>query len=163
VLIDYTTNAKKLVWQWKKGAATDLFALGNPVTGATNYSLCTYGSSGGAPALVLSALIPADGICGSAFCWSPTGTRGFQYRDPSGQADGITRVLLRTGGDGKAEVKLQGSGPNLPPIVPSDANHLISQDPVATVQLVNSAGECWESVFPAPATKAGGSLFRDKF
>ena len=39
----------------------------------------------------------------------------------------------------------------------------LTEYPVVTVQLVNTMGECWESVFAAPATKVDGTSFRDKY
>jgi hypothetical protein len=163
LLINGNQSNGKLIWEWGKGAATDLFALGNPVTGSTNYGLCIYGSSGGVPGLALTALIPAAGMCGGEFCWKPSGTKGFSYRDAAGQASGITKVGIHTGTQGEAKVSLKGRGSNLPHIVPANANNLLSQDPLVTVQLVNTMGECWESVFAAPATKVDGTSFRDKF
>jgi hypothetical protein len=157
---DPTTN--KLAWQWSKGAATDLFALGNPVTGTTIYRLCIYGSTGGAPALALRALIPAASMCGGGSCWRPSGTKGFDFSDSAGQADGIIRVVLRTGTNGTARVLLKGRGANLPAIVPANMTSLLAQNPIVTVQLVNSDGQCWESVYEARATKTTGTVFLGK-
>ena len=165
LFIKQTTDAtmNKLVWRWSKGAATDLSALGNPVTGTTIYHLCIYGSTGGTPGLALRALIPAASMCGGGLCWRPSGSKGFNYSDSAGQADGIIKVVLRTGTNGNAKVLLKGTGANLPAIVPANMTNLIAQDPTVTVQLVNSDGQCWESVYEAPATKATGISFRDKF
>jgi YVTN family beta-propeller protein len=153
---------RKLAWRWNKGAATDLFALGNPVT-STNYALCVYGSNGGVPSVALAALATAGSMCGTAFCWTSTGTSGFMYRDAGAHSDGLTRIILRKGTAGRAKVLVRAKGTNLPGITPADANNLIRQDPSVTVQLVNSAGECWESVYASPATTATGAQFRDKF
>jgi hypothetical protein len=151
----------KLVWKWLKGAATDLAALGNPVAGDTDYAACIYSTTGGIPALVMSAVAPGGSSCGGDFCWHPIRTKGFKYVDPPGTANGLTKIVLRTGANGEAKVIVQGKGPALPIPPPADMNTLLRQDPSVTVQVVNSAGQCWEAAYSAPATKLTGGLFKD--
>jgi uncharacterized delta-60 repeat protein len=105
VIKESGTAAKDtLVWKWTKGDATSLAELGQP-TGTTSYSLCLYA---GTTALA-SLVIPAD-----AMKWSAIGTIGFKYSDPSGAAEGVRKVILKSGAAGKAKALLKGKGSPLP-------------------------------------------------
>jgi hypothetical protein len=156
-------NSDRLVWKWSHGAATDLFAFGNPVTGSTDYGLCIYGSDAGVPALALAAEVNGSSMCAGTFCWRPIGVEGFKYRDRDGTAGHLSLVKLRTGGDGEARILVKAKGMNLPMPTPADGNNLLRQDPVVTVQLVNTEGECWQAVFHSPAQRVSGSLLKDRF
>jgi hypothetical protein len=61
----------QLKWQWKKGAATTLAELGDPIA-ADPYALCVYDANG----LRLSMNVPAGGICDGHPCWKAN-TKGF--------------------------------------------------------------------------------------
>lgn len=79
-------------------------------------------------------------------CWSASKT-GPTYKNKSGNAEGITRVSLKSG-TGKAKVKVQGRGPGL--ALPFS----ITDNTAGTVQLVENTGsgpKCWAVTFPAPA------------
>ncbi len=135
----------KLVWKWRKGAATTLADLGAP-TGATAYALCIYAGTS-------SVAIAAADIAPSATLWRPTNTTGFRYKDGAGSSAGIRKVILKAGGAGKARAVVRGKGANLP-------------DPPAgplplpvTAQLVNSTTDvCFEAVY-AGATVNDAATF----
>ena len=87
--------------------------------------------------------MPAAGSCNAANprpCWRAFG-RGFRYIDRDYTPDGVQKLVLKSGTAGKAQITLKGRGDNLdmPPL------------PVATlpirVQLVDSAGGCWEAAY----------------
>jgi hypothetical protein len=145
-----------LVWQWLKGAPTTKSEFGAPDV-ATDYALCVY-EAGAPQRLVLSADVPAGGMCGRSRlrpCWKATRT-GFRYRDGDGGADGVRSILLQEGlENGRAKVALTAKGAAL--AVPS----LVSLVPPLTVQLVNGAGRCWEAVYSVPA-QFEASTFRGK-
>ncbi len=146
----------KLLWKWKKGAATTLGELGNPIGGATGYHLCLYDLSGPFSTLAVRAAIPAGGLCHGKPCWSAAGSSGLGYRDRDASPDGITSVALKAGATGKTMITLKGKGAFLPALpLP------LAQDPTVTVQLSNDAGVCWESVFNAPATRNDAAQFKD--
>ena len=133
LLKDKTPDSKdKLVWKWVKGASTTQEELG-ALTGTT--ALCVH--AGTAAALLTSYNMPAD-----ATKWAAIGTKGYQFSDPAGSADGITKVLLKGSTEDKAKCLVKGKADNLPDL---DLAELIA--PV-TVQLLNSTDAmCFESRF----------------
>lgn len=141
ILRNSPAHAKdRLSWGWLKGAATALEDFGVP-TGTTAYALCIYAGTSTA------AIFEAD-IAPSATRWSPGGTTGFRYRDPSLSSDGIRKAILKAGAAGKAKAVVRGRGGALP-------------DPPAgplplpvTVQLANSANPvCFEGVYDGAGVK----------
>ncbi len=143
----------RLAWTWNKGSATPKSEFGSPLTD-TEYTLCVYdGAAASQP--VLRATIPAGGQCGKKPCWKAY-KLGFKYRGNKAHTpDGIAALVLKSGIDGKARLALTGRGvPLAMPSLPS------LQSPV-TVQLINSAGGCWQAVFSAPFKRQKPKLFRD--
>jgi cysteine-rich repeat protein len=128
----------RLAWRWKPGAETELADFGDPLT-TTDYALCLYDASTTSQP-VLEALAPAGGTCDGQPCWKEKGEKGFDYRDKGLDPDGLQRIALRAGVDGKARVLVRGKGVNLPmPQLPLKA-------PVI-VQLQASNGACWEAEY----------------
>jgi len=133
----------KVVWQWRKGQATTIADFGLPAD-TTDYLLCIYSGTGAS-----GYAIPAGAN------WGPLGTKGFKYKDGTAAADGIGKVVLKSGDDGKAQMQVSGKGPNLP-----DATLPLAL-PV-TAQLVNSSNDiCYTSTFAA-ATKNTSAGFAAK-
>jgi hypothetical protein len=153
----------RLTWKWSAGAATDLGSFGNPVSGSTDYALCVYGTASGTPELATSLVVPGGTTCGGDFCWRPTGTKGFKYRDRDGGAAAVTQIILKAGDDDRAKVIVKAKGANLPMPAAASPNNLISQDPVVTVQLANSEGECWQATYPGPALRVTADQFKDGY
>ena len=126
----------KLIWKWLRGAKTLQPEFGDP-RDATQYLLCFYG--GAAQTLIPGSdiSVPAD-----ATRWAPIGLKGFKYADATQASDGVQKVALKSGGDGKAKTMLIGKGAALPsltlPLTPA-------QFPL-TVQLLNGS-RCWSSTF----------------
>jgi len=136
----------RLIWKWLKGTATKS-ELGNPATGSTEYRLCVYDDG----ALVMSPGVDADGN------WSEL-TKGFKYSNTVGNADGLTKAVLKEG-TGTAKLLFKGKGAALPAPLP------LAQSTAVTVQLVKNLGsgsECWESVFTPAAIKSDATQFKDK-
>jgi acyl-homoserine lactone acylase PvdQ len=140
VLKDRTPDtADRLLWRWRKGAATSLADFGNPLA-STDYALCVYD---GGSALVSSANAPAAGTCGTRPCWRQTSS-GFKYGDRDLTPDGLQRITLVAGPSGVARIVVKGKGalldiPTLP-LLPLPAR----------VQLVNGDGVCWEADYSIP-------------
>jgi hypothetical protein len=126
-------NGDLVVWKWIKGEETVLPDFGDPEN-TQDYTLCVFDNG----ATKLEAAIPAGGTCGTAPCWKPIGTNGFKYINRDRTPDGILKVLLKTGADGKAKVIVKGKGTNLP----LGAGVLPMQLPV-DVQLQATGGACW--------------------
>ncbi len=128
-----------LSWKWLRGAATPLAAFGDPL-GATTYTLCLYD---GSSMVALEALVPPAGTCGSKPCWKAKGTTGFKYKNSAATADGIQKLDLKAGIDGKAKVTVKGKGEGLDmPALDQLALPLL-------LQLQASNGECWQSTYTA--------------
>lgn len=157
LLQDKSPDRKDMVkWKWLKGAATsmkDPAEFGDPLATAS-YSLCIY--HGGV--LLEELYVPAGGTCGSKPCWKPLRNhlqpppkilRAYKYRDKNRQADGVLKVLLRGGAEGKARVIFKARGPNVP-----DPG-LGLNEPVL-VELINSETPvCWSDTY------SGAAVFRN--
>jgi hypothetical protein len=125
------------LWKWVKGTLTTKADFGDPLA-STGYQLCVYD---GTSTLVSHAEAPAGGNCNSKRprpCWKESGT-GFKYVDRDLTPDGLQKVQLKAGLDGKAKILVKGKGDllSLPPMP-------IQTLPV-TVQLINDDGTCWEA------------------
>ena len=148
---DPTKN--RLTWKWAKGGETGADELSDPVAGNPLVRLCLYDES--AVAQPLRELdVPTGGLCGTAPCWKRAKSGTLSYRDPLGASGGVTRVVLKPGADGKAQVTLEARGPSLDlPALPLTA-------PV-TVQLLVSSGEtttCWQTTYQEPARNRDDAL-----
>jgi hypothetical protein len=134
-----TDTKDRLQWTWGKGEDTPKSAFGNP-TVDTDYRLCVYD---GESTLLTHAGAPAGGACNAKSpkpCWRESAS-GFRYVDRDLTPSGVQQLVLRAGVAGKAKVTLKGRGPTLhTPALP------ITHLPVR-VQLVNTAGSCWESTY----------------
>jgi hypothetical protein len=146
--------ASKVIFKWLKGEATDLADFDNPVSpSGPLYTFCIYDEQGGVPELVTEAQIPA----GSP--WEAISDKGFKYNDSTTAADGIQKVLLKSGASGKAKILVKGKGANLQvPTLP------LAQDQKVIVQLKRNLldGECWEARFSGPTIKNDDKTFKDK-
>jgi len=147
-LVDRSPDTRdRLLWIWKKGAATARAEFGDP-TSTTGYSVCLYDERGGAPQSILERHLPA----GSR--WSRL-AHGFRYRDPTLAQGGISSVTLREGASGRALVSVAGKGPPLalPPLP-------LAQRSAVTMQLLNGS-TCWEASY-STSTRNVGDRFRAK-
>ena len=139
-------------WKWKKGPAIALADLGDPLTG-TDYALCVYDEIAGGAVLALQIDAPAAAICDGRPCWQATSS-GFQYRDPLAASNGLRKLSIKAGADGRAAIKLIAKGGSVP--LP------ISQSPGVRVQLVSSDGPCWDARYTAPALRNDTDRFTDR-
>jgi hypothetical protein len=149
----------KAVWSWTRGAETPIEAFGDVGT-TTHHALCIYDASG-APQPVLDAVAPPGGVCsfvgfGAKLCWDsfPVFTiEYYRYRDKA-RRDGLLSMLLRSGTDLRAKLKVKGNGATL----------AAAPSPLALpvrVQLQNDTGACWEATYSVADANADG-LFRAK-
>lgn len=128
------TSKTKLKFKWKKGQSTDVMDFGNPGLGTTAYAVCLYHGS----TLIYEASVPAGPG------WTP-GTKGPKYKDKAGSEEGVTKLALKAGPDGKAKafVKADNKGGLMT---------LTETPPFAaplqfTAQIINSDNQCWEAQF----------------
>lgn len=141
----------QLKWLWLAGERTTLADYGDPL-GATQYTMCLYDSTG----LRLHANVPAGGVCVGKPCWKAVGTSGFRYGDKDLTPDGVQKLNLKSGTDGKAQIKLTVRGANL------GLPDLSTVAQPVTVQIKNSNGTCWETTFSAPPRYQSNTSFNDK-
>lgn len=122
----------KLIFKWLRGAVTTTAELGNP-SSTTDYTLCLY-SGGSVAALDIAA----------GESWKTLGSKGFKYKDNTGESDGAQGVLLKSGDAGRAKATVKGKGRNLPDeLTPPLELSVIAQ-------LVNGDNAtCFEAVFEA--------------
>ena len=147
----------KFQWRWKKGAATTEAEFGDPATDApvgTSYTLCVYDDLG----LLAQATAPAGGLCGvkePAPCWTERTGQGFNYvdSDQSIEPDGVKRIDLVAGPDGRAYVGFRAEGGLFP--FPSNGGFggipdLTGIASPLKVQLHNTNGLCFEANYSPP-------------
>jgi cysteine-rich repeat protein len=146
-----TPAQDQIKWKWLSGASTPLADYGDPVN-ATEYQLCVYDDGG----LLLDANVPPGGICRGKPCWKPTGTSGFKYSDSELTPDGVQKVGLKSGPDGRAQIQLAARGTSL------GLPDLSTVAQPVTVQIKNSDGICWEAIYSAPPRLQSSTQFKDK-
>jgi cysteine-rich repeat protein len=151
-----TIGKDKLSWQMSGGDAFDQADLGTPnVAMSTAYTLCIYDTAAAIPSLEASI-----DIAPSTTLWASKAPGGFQYTDKAGTSEGVTKLQLKTGIDGKTKVKLMAAGPSLALPSPFGSTFFL-QAPSVTAQLVNSAGQCWSTAFvEADTSRNDASSFK---
>ena len=156
VLKDSDNNASdKLAWKWLKGAATTQQEFGVP-TGTSGYTLCIYAGTVAAP--IAQANVPPDPTK-----WQPISDKGWKYKDQSGAASGITKVLLKGGAAGKSKVLVKGKGEGLPDLFSGVLPVASDEFPVSVQLLRNGTNLCWESAFAESDVKKNTEeLFKAK-
>lgn len=136
-----------LKYKSAKGDETSTADFSDPTDG-TPYELCVIDLDGGVPELVeCFQLAPGLG-------WKAKGN-GFQYKDKDGSQDGLTRLLLRRGAQGKTKIVARGKEMSLPALP-------LSQDPAVVVLLANDRGLCWVGRFDDPAKVNTAEKFKAK-
>lgn len=148
----------KLNWKVTNADTTFTSQFGDPVNGTTEYAVCIY--DGGS--LVYEGIVPPQGTCeGAAPCWSGN-VNGYRYRDPSAIRDGIARIKVRNGVEGRARVLVRARNN----IVTPTLDTALTPPPYGnqvTAQIINDGGECWEARFDngvVPFERNDSILFR---
>ncbi len=134
----------QMLWKWSKGSATATPDFGAPTT-TTGFALCLYD---GGPGLALTASAPAGGACKNGKpCWKASGAKGFRYGDADLTPQGIQKLTLQAGENGKAKIGFAGKGPLLRmPALATLAFPLV-------VQLQGTHGECWSATYVSSLTQ----------
>ncbi len=150
---------RTFAWIWTKGVLPlALGDLGDPVNGSTSYRLCVYDQTGGLPVFKMGAMVGPGGPCGDSQCWRALGSTGVGYKNKAGDADGITKLWLKSGAAGKSKVQLRGGGAFLPLPTPMSETEFFDQDAAVIVQLsASSPANCWSSTFDGSSTKRNDS------
>ena len=143
VIDDNPTKNTKDKFVWELSDAGFNAQIDNPIV-ATDYILCVYDGS----QIAMRATIEHGGTCGSKPCWKALGTRGFVYKNPSGNGDGFIAATLKRNADESVQISMTGKGTNLALPGPISATQYFTQSPNVTVALFKStSGECWQSDF----------------
>ncbi|MFM8409674.1 MAG: M12 family metallo-peptidase, partial [Alphaproteobacteria bacterium] len=109
-LLDKTNDRNdKVSFKWTRGQATAFGELGSPDT-TDDYDLCIYGPSN---SFVLGLKAPAGGTCNGRPCWKKADGKSFTYVDNAGDPDGISKLQVVAGPDGRAKAQVTGAGANL--------------------------------------------------
>ena len=137
-----------LKFKWTSGEATALADFGDP-TATDDYAVCIYDDVVPTAARVLEAEATTGGLCGSKPCWKAAGS-GYKFKavDP---VDGVRKVALRAGPDGKAKATIVARGERLMKLA------LPAPLPFV-VQLQASNGECWEAEFFAGGVRRNNDI-----
>jgi len=139
---DEIDRKDRLTWKWSKGLAVSQSTLGDP-SGATDYTLCIYDSTAGTDHLVGSVHVDP----GTA--WTDANPKGWSFAD-TGAEDGVQKMTLRTGADGKPKAQILARGAALPLPSPFSETAYFDLDGRVVVQLINNTTPlCLESRFPA--------------
>ena len=144
----------RLAWLWGRGVATVPADFGNPLAG-DGVTLCVYDGNG----LRTTVRVPGEAPgCGrtAKLRWRAT-RRGFAYADAKVADDGVQRLGLQSGVDGKARVALVARGAGL------DLPSLATLTSPVTIQLRSATGACWGARygFP-PALRRTATRFSDR-
>lgn len=121
----------RLIVKWTRGQSTSVAELADP-TASASYALCLYGGG----ALLGALAVPPD-----AAHWHRLG-KGYAYKDSSAAANGVTKVLLKSGTADNARILFKGAGAALPD-PPPGALATPLQMQVANLQ----TSVCWEAAF----------------
>lgn len=98
-------GSEKLKAQWKDFDQTTTRAdFGDPVTGASRYSLCLYADAMLAGEFFIDR---AGDACNGSPCWRPAG-QGWRYKDARAAATGIRQVTVKPGVTAAGAAKVLG-------------------------------------------------------
>lgn len=127
-------------FQWKAGSATDISEFADPTTAGETWSWCLYDDG----ALISGVDVP------SGTGWAAAGSTGFQFK---GDSNGVAKLKVKAGDDGKAQVQVQAKSKlgNYSAPAPAFTGPVVSQvvidDGVAPV--------CYQATFTAPKVNDG--------
>lgn len=128
--------------------------FGDPLVGGNSYRICVYDEAAGSPVLATGMTVPGGGTCGGKACWRAIADAGYVYGDKSGARDGIQKILLKGGTEGKGKIAITGKGASLPLPGPLAGAEYFRVDTNVVVQIWESQTEnCWQSHIGADAVK----------
>ena len=167
-IIDKTPDKKDVFkFVWVKGDATTPDEFRDPtMDDGAPYRICVWQESGGVE-LQFEADVTAGGICGKKPCWK-TNNPGTQltYVNKEQTPDGIKKLVLKSGEQGKAKITAVGKGENLK--LPADLSIL---DVPMRVQVLagfgagndpNDAATCFESLVTVGTKVGDPEVFKAK-
>ena len=162
---DDVMGRDKLKWRWSKSATKTpitLLDVGDPLN-TTTYDLCVYDTSCPEPCpdpeLGAIRTLRARVTVPPSMLWRDLSNKGrFIYRDPPASS-GVSLVKMKIGTEPGVGVKANRTNLVLSAV---NENQFFEQTPNVIVQLVNSAGGCWNSTFTTSVRNTSRS-FRTKY
>jgi photosystem II stability/assembly factor-like uncharacterized protein len=131
------TGRDQVTFKWAKGPAIAKPAFGDP-NGTTAFALCVYDGAVGGDVLVYRGRPGPP--CSKSPCWTDVST-GWRFKSPGG-TDGVTRVVLKSGTDGRAKIQVKAKG------APLAVGPLpLASTPSVSAELRSSDGACWGATF----------------
>jgi hypothetical protein len=153
---------EKLIAKLAYGPLLAQTDLGNPLLASgTDYKLCIYNS---ANALIDELDIARSGdTCGTDPCWkaiggAPPGGVGYKYKDDALTADGVFKIIYKSGAVGKSKLLVKGRGAPLPNGIAA----ALQSSPSATVQFRGSDAPVCLSVTLTDIKKNEPTFFKAK-
>jgi len=132
--------------------------LGDPVAGATAYTLCIYA---GDETLAGTLRVDRAGeTCGTKPCWKALGSKGWKYRDAEASSDGVNRLIARSG-TGKARVIVAGRNKERKALtaLPTGIAATLAGSERATVRVLTSDAGCFGATLDR-VRKDTGTFFK---
>jgi hypothetical protein len=166
---DDVAGKEKLIAKLGGGPATVQTDMGNPLAAelggtGTAFTLCIYDGNGDVAGTVL--VDRAGETCGTAPCWTSIGKapndpagpgKGYKYGDKAVAADGVLKLLFKSGDAGKTGAMTIGKGDGLPDGIPA----ALQMSAQATMQLRSSDGVCLSATV-TEITKQEAGYFKAK-
>jgi hypothetical protein len=120
---------RRLTFKWSARDVIDIRDLSNPVVARSGYDLCVYDAA--AVLVMATGVLPGE-VCNGRPCWRAR-PWGYQYRDPSAQSFGLTKISLKAAAGRTDKIVVQGAGDLLPlpaaaPTAPLTAQVVRSDD-----------------------------------
>ena len=135
-----------------QGEMTTTGAFLDPVGGTADYRFCIYDESSARQPL-LDVGIEPGGLCAGEPCWKAMGTKGFSYADDAAAQGGITKIKLKSGDEGKAQIQVMAEGVALdtpaPPLTGDVTVQFLARDISST--------NCWQTVYTVPTKNETGN------
>ena len=155
-------SGRRIKWVWVRGTIPPP-DVGNPLVD-TDFGLCFYDENGVQTTQVTKIEVrAADGNCAFS-CWralADTVNRGFVYRDRERFQDGVFKFLIKSGKPDRDKIIIAAKGTTVPVPVAASPTAMMHHNSNVTVQLVNSDGYCWESVYtPEGVKKNRADIYR---
>jgi cysteine-rich repeat protein len=137
--------------------------FGDPVGGATRFAACLYD---GSDTLALDLRVDRAGaLCGPKQkpCWKALSTKGYAYKDPLAEAEGVAKITAKGGSAGKGSLTVEGRNKAKKGLtqLPTGAAAALQGATSATLQVLASDGACF-SVPLTTVKKADGAQFKAK-
>lgn len=152
-------------WKWSKGVdALVQDDFGDPVSSPTVYRVCVYDRTASLPSVRMEATLSSGYDCVDPSPWKAASTKGWSFKNKSGNADGLGSAKFKAGSAGKPSIGLKGKSLNLPLPPAFSGSEYFDQDTEVVLQFYSSSpADCWTSTFEAAGTsKNSATSFKAK-